>query len=1306
VKDQTEPGVGSAQKKVNAFDKSAQKMQDRMDKINRSKFRVVLDALDRASSVIDKVSTKVRGFAGKTFSFSMKVLDFVTTPLRGMWNLITSVQGAILGAGGTFAGIIKPMSIAGDFEQTNIAFTTMLKSAEKASGFLKNAATFAANTPFDFPELLNSSKLLLAFGFEAEKILDLMTVIGDTSSALGAGSEGIDRITRALGQMQTKGRAQTEELLQLQELGVPATQILKEELGLTAEQVGNIGKESIEASKVINALLTGMEKRYSGLMEKQSKSSKGMLANLQDLLQNTFLKNWGEGLWEGVNPWLRKITTWVDENSDTVDRWAEKWREAGANISKWVSSKVENLQKTISEMVSSQEWKDAQTFGEKAKIAWNTIIAEPFSEWWSSTGKAWLTEKAGNIGEELGSALKIGLLGLLGIDVSEALSEGKSIGSSFVQGFKDGFDTEQITEALKEWGENNKEIVFGIGLVLSYKLIEGLSWLYKGGKWLYGGAKTILGKFGSDKGSNDADVSLPNATPGQTLVSTMNVAAGVVNVYGANMNNGSPSVYPSGGKSFLPLPSGGGAPLLLPGASSAAGAGGSTVTVLKNGSALIGTGGAIKTGLATVGSALGSSATTLGGAAVAGGASIAGGIVGGASLISGIIDFYKGGKSTDEDEKAAYNKSGAAKVGGVAAGAAIGAAVGTFVPIPGVGTGVGALVGAGIGGVAGWIAGGKIKKDMRAAKFETQELQDAVNDTKVTAEEFGVILQKNVAQNLKNHFGDVVLSLEEIQTVAKNITFGDATSKMTTFADASSAAESALSQVKSSAASLAKLNWKASLGLKLSDDEQSSYKEAVNAFVDNAQEYIESKHYEVTAAVNLILDKDKSSGITKSTDAYFVSLQKDLNTLDKDLTAKVKVALKDGVLTLDEQAEIQNLQDQIAAITSKLSEAQTEAELETLKIKFTGSNVSAESFAQLQAELQTQVESATETYDEALTLGITNLKLQLSDGAISQKEYDAQLKTLTDGYQAKIEALNVRVTGFQLDVLASAYATELSGILPEIEGTTAEKLSFAINNALANGSNPATWDAATVASMLGIEDLSVESQAAIAQLLSAVALTIPDGLSGKIAETDFSGVGDTAGAQTVASVANGITSNVSDLQPAVDTLRTAADGYMTNAFSAPFNVSTKVNITADYNLTNPYSYTPHANGDIVTKPHMGLVGEDGPESIIPLTPSRRARGIDLWERTGEILGVMPHAEGGVFGDADAQGVPVSTGQSAGNLFKVDIKLEPEFIIQGDEMDEESIVAVIKASFREIADDLGDEFAEKLLRIFANIPVKG
>src|SRR5690606_21973348 len=59
--------------------------------------------------------------------------------------------------------------------------------------------------------------------------------------------------------------------------------------------------------------------------------------------------------------------------------------------------------------------------------------------------------------------------------------------------------------------------------------------------------------------------------------------------------------------------------------------------------------------------------------------------------------------------------------------------------------------------------------------------------------------------------------------------------------------------------------------------------------------------------------------------------------------------------------------------------------------------------------------------------------------------------------------------------------------------------------------------------------------------------------------------------------------------------------------------------------------TKYAIGGILTRPHLGIVAEEGPEAIIPLSARMRARAMDLWLETGRMLGVRPYAEGGLVG---------------------------------------------------------------------------
>lgn len=173
--------------------------------------------------------------------------------------------------------------MAGELEQTKVAFETMLGSAEKADAFLKDLADFAANTPFEMKGLQDSSKKLLAFGFQSQQIIPMMTAIGNAVGGLGGGAAEIDRVTMALGQMQAKGKVSAEEMMQLAELGIPAWDMLAKSIGVSVPEAMKLAeKGAIPAAAAIEGLIAGMNERFPNMMAKQSKTLLGAWSNLQD----------------------------------------------------------------------------------------------------------------------------------------------------------------------------------------------------------------------------------------------------------------------------------------------------------------------------------------------------------------------------------------------------------------------------------------------------------------------------------------------------------------------------------------------------------------------------------------------------------------------------------------------------------------------------------------------------------------------------------------------------------------------------------------------------------------------------------------------------------------------------------------------------------------------------------------------------------------------------------------------------------------------------------------------------------------
>lgn len=221
--------------------------------------------------------------------------------LLGKFGTGALQAGGVMTAGLTTAALAAGRAIfdvGAALEQSQVAFATMLGSAEQAGKYLTELQGFASRTPFEFAELQVAARRMLAFGFEAGRVIPMLTDIGDAAAGLGLGADGVNRVTLALGQMQAKGKISADEMLQLTEAGIPAWRYLAEAMGMSTAEVLKLSERGlIPAGQAIEALLAGMREDFGGLMAQQAGTASGQISNLRDELYAL-----GTGLAEFVLP--------------------------------------------------------------------------------------------------------------------------------------------------------------------------------------------------------------------------------------------------------------------------------------------------------------------------------------------------------------------------------------------------------------------------------------------------------------------------------------------------------------------------------------------------------------------------------------------------------------------------------------------------------------------------------------------------------------------------------------------------------------------------------------------------------------------------------------------------------------------------------------------------------------------------------------------------------------------------------------------------------------------------------------------
>ncbi len=253
-------------------------------------------ALEKASKAAADFGDKVEKSGKQTETSLDKANNSAQKAANGIGSLNTAFEGlkaaAALGAiGSVIKGIAsmgsEAIMAAAKMKQYEIAFTTMLKSAEKGKAMMQDLQDFAAKTPFDVPGVVEAAQQLTAFGFEAKEIIPTLTTLGDAAAGLGKGSEGVKLMGYALGQIKAAGTLKTQDVNQLVNAGVSVWQMLAEASGKSVAEIKDMTEKGmIDSLAAIEVITKGMQENYGGMMAVTGKEVTGLVNEISEGMGN------------------------------------------------------------------------------------------------------------------------------------------------------------------------------------------------------------------------------------------------------------------------------------------------------------------------------------------------------------------------------------------------------------------------------------------------------------------------------------------------------------------------------------------------------------------------------------------------------------------------------------------------------------------------------------------------------------------------------------------------------------------------------------------------------------------------------------------------------------------------------------------------------------------------------------------------------------------------------------------------------------------------------------------------------------
>nr|DAI19997.1 MAG TPA: minor tail protein [Caudoviricetes sp.] len=597
-------------------------------------------------------------------------------------------------------------------------------------------------------------------------------------------------------------------------------------------------------------------------------------------------------------------------------------------------------------------------------------------------------------------------------------------------------------------------------------------------------------------------------------------------------------------------------------------------------------------------------------------------------------------------------------------------------------------------------------------------------------------------RSLDKHFGNLSLSLKEVDEVARHIVDNGTFDALDTAVAAFDETKNFINEFNSSATKLDKLNWKVSIGIDLNNRDKQEYLDSVSSFIANAQDALISEHNAMNLGIDfLISDESSKSEIKSQFDNFYNNNYNELTEAGQRLNQAVNDAFSDGILEVHEAEEIAKFQRQMAEIQDKLAASEYSAKLD---MATNLSELTPDSLLDVMKQTDNFIAERDEQAREVVTNLIASLHSQLEEGTITQKQLEEQSNAIYESYREKMALTRAERNEYINNAILENYSSEVGDYYQQMQEAVASYRGdlgevvqgmFLYDNETTQAMS-AFWESMQDDFYKELEstkknymEMGKEIPAEIAKGLSDSA-TIGAMAGDKMAmwyliqQEVSKGASDPELAADLKEVANGYMGTAFDAisvaakanQSVSREVRTAMQAIIDKAFSTPFNVTAMLNlktatnsvdnsavrnvlstqgradaINKEFNKLNNKGLPGFATGGIIQNPTLATFAEDGPEAAIPIDGSQRS--IDLWKKTGELLGVF---DGRSRAETSLSKLEDSSGSEGSS-----INFAPVLNFNGGTPSKDDIVEANRMSLREF-EEMYKQLVKKNSRLgFAN-----
>lgn len=330
--------------------------------------------------------------------------------------------------------------------------------------------------------------------------------------------------------------------------------------------------------------------------------------------------------------------------------------------------------------------------------------------------------------------------------------------------------------------------------------------------------------------------------------------------------------------------------------------------------------------------------------------------------------------------------------------------------------------------------------------------------------------EANIDRNLDAHFGTVELDDSQIEDFASRVINAEWLVNINAALGHFDNAEELINQAEDVLRQNDTLEWRARVGISLNDEEQETYISNIEAFTSNIEQALSERTLAAKMTVNEFgIKMADGSSLGSQIEKWAEQDLGDMQYLSAGLTNLVQNALQDGIIDVDEQAAIDELQSKISNIMQGWKEAEAQAEMDILTQKYgrlSGKDLTDDTFTKVVEEVGKQRETATAALEESEKKLYTTLNaLNRPDANGIQRISDSELADYKAqaGYAVRNSesAMLGNSIQFETNTLSDAYGEKLQENYASIQKNTDSFLKDA-NSYLQNGDYGSLTDSLAV----------------------------------------------------------------------------------------------------------------------------------------------------------------------------------------------------------------------------------------------------